>query len=144
MKAFIFAGCFFLLVACNKREITDRKEGSISLPPVENLTLQKLTDSTMKLTWNIPALPESIEQPVSVFILVKEIQPSLASFSPFSTTLDNAPTTFTYEVPDKPLEDPDAKRKYHITVKIKGTTVRKDPNYSGEVYSPGQTVAFDE
>jgi len=124
-----------VLNACNDREIIDRKDGD-SLPAVSNLALQQ--DGPMaRLTWAIPAaIPESIEQPVRVYIEVKEILNPTRAISVFNITLSNSPTEFVYEIPD-------VNKTYHLTVKLNGTTKNRDVNYSSNIYSLGQTVIFN-
>ncbi|SEL80624.1 protein of unknown function [Olivibacter domesticus] len=125
-----------LFYSCTDRDVLDRKEG-VSLPAVENLTLQQVDEKHVKLTWNIPnAIPEEMELPVKVFIEVKEVVNVTKTLPAFNTTLANAPTEFIYEVPDET-------KTYHLTVKLNGSTKVKDVNYSGNIYSLGQTVVLE-
>ncbi|QNL50577.1 DUF4945 domain-containing protein [Olivibacter sp. SDN3] len=120
--------------ACIDREMIDRKEGD-SLPTVNNLSVQQ-DGATVRLTWEIPVnIPESIEQPVSIYIDVQEILGPTRTTSVFNTTLANAPTEFVYEVPEE-------NKTYHLTVKLFGQTKERDPNYSSSIYSLGQTVVY--
>lgn len=128
---------FFTAISCKKEKITDRKQG-VSLPTVSNLALQKTADKEVKLTWNIPAaIPDQVQQPLSVFIEVNEIISVTKAVSVFSTTVANAPTTFVYQLSD-------ATKKYHFTVKLVGNTKTSDVNYSSVIYSLGQTVNYNE
>lgn len=139
MKAIIICiSSLFLLLfySCTDRDVLDKKEG-VSLPAVENLTLQQVDEKHVKLTWNIPnAIPEEMELPVKVFIEVKEVVNVTKTLPTFNTTLANAPTEFIYEIPD-------ATKTYHLTVKLNGSTKVKDVNYSGNIYSLGQTVVLE-
>ena len=132
--------CFLLLfiaASCKKEKITDRKQG-VSLPTVSNLALQKTADKEVKLTWGMPtAIPDQVQQPLSVFIEVNEIVSVTKAISVFSTTLTGASAQFVYELPD-------AAKKYHFTVKLVGNTKTSDVNYSSVIYSLGQTVSYNE
>lgn len=120
--------------ACMDREIIDHKEGD-SLPTVNNLSMQQ-DGATVRLTWGIPnGIPESIEQPISVYIEVQEILGPTRTIGVFNTTLANAPTEFVYEIPDE-------NKTYHLTVKLFGQTKERDPNYSSSIYSLGQTATY--
>lgn len=137
-KIINYAAALFLLgtiAACTDRDILESKPG-VSLPPVTGLSL--LADTPhVELSWEIPAgLPEEIQQPVDIYIEVNQLLSPTRAVRIFSTVLPDAPTSFTYQLPD-------ALKKYHLTVKVHGRTKTADPNYSGDIYSEGQTVAYE-
>ena len=121
--------------ACTDRDILESKAG-VRLPAVTGLALQA-TAQTVQLSWDLPSgLPAEIEQPVSVYIQVNEIINPARSLTVFSTILPDAPTSFSYEIPD-------GSKKYNFTVKLYGRTKMPDVNYhSGEIYSEGRTVSY--
>jgi hypothetical protein len=139
MKAtiiYISATFLLFLCSCTDRNVLDRKEG-VSLPAVENLTMQQVDEKHVKITWNIPsAIPAEMELPVRVFIEVKEIVNVTKTLPTFNTTLSNAPTEFVYEIPD-------GTKTYHLTVKLNGSTKTRDVNYSSNIYSLGQTIVLE-
>jgi|GEM_PF-351445 len=138
MKA-LYYHCLALLIClsgCTDRSIIDRKEG-VSLPTVSNLTLQQVDENHVRLNWEMPsAIPEEMQQPLNVYIDVEEILGPTRSVSVFNTILANAPTTYVYELPDP-------SKVYHLIVKVNGLTKNQDVNYSGNIYSLGQTVVYN-
>lgn len=136
-KIIHYAGVLLLVTvaACTDRDILESKPG-VSLPPVTGLSLSADTPY-VELSWKIPAgLPEEIQQPVDIYVEVNEILSPTRAVRIFSTVLPEAPTSFSYQLPD-------ALKKYHLTVKVHGRTKTADPNYSGEIYSEGQTVVYE-
>lgn len=120
---------------CTDRDEIDRKSG-VSLPPVEQLQLAATADGQVKLSWKIPSsMPEEIQQPVSVYIDIREVVSATQSVPAFSTTLPDAPTEFTVALPDPA-------KSYELTVKLMGYTDSTDPNHSNGMYSPGETVMY--
>jgi hypothetical protein len=130
--------CFlavFVISACNKKEAISDKVG-IRLSPVSNLALQELAEPEVKLTWTNPSdIPAEITQPIKIFIEVREILGVMQSITVLSTTLENAPTEFTYALPD-------VNKKYMFTVKANGTANIDDVRFSNNVFSLGQTVSY--
>ena len=139
MKKFIYIFCIPLLLlfsGCKKEPVVVQKDG-VSLPGVTSLVLEKMAGNAVKLTWAMPTnIPAEIVQPLSVYIEVNEITGPTKTVPVFSVTLPNAPTTADYEVPD-------ATKKYLVTVKVRGTSKTVDVNYSSNIYSLGQTVAYN-
>lgn len=139
MKNIIYT-CFLVLVtlsSCKQNELIDSKEG-ISLPQVENLSLQQTLDpKKVKVTWvNPSSVSSDIQQPLSVFIEVSEIMSVTKAITVYSVTLPNAPSEFVYEIPN-------VTKKYNLTVKVMGMRKTADPNYSNRIYSLGQTVSIN-
>ena len=134
---YIFSLSALFFTGCNDRDMLERKDG-VSLPAVEGLTMQRVDDKHVRLTWNIPDnIPNEIELPVNVFVEVKEIVNVTKTLPVFNTTLSNAPSEFIYEIPD-------IAKTYHITIKLNGSTKVKDVNYSSNIYSLGQTAVIAE
>jgi len=125
----------FIHQGCTDRDIIDVKEG-VALPVVTNLSLSAGADKNVTLTWGIPAaIPESIKQPLSVLIEVREVIGPMRTTTVLSTHLANAPTEFVYTLPDET-------KTYHFTVKLNGGLKVADPNYSSNIYSLGETVSY--
>lgn len=134
---YIFSLSALFFTGCNDRDMLERKHG-VSLPAVEGLTMQRVDDKHVRLTWNIPDnIPNEIELPVNVFVEVKEIVNVTKTLPVLNTTLSNAPSEFIYEIPD-------IAKTYHITIKLNGSTKVKDVNYSSNIYSLGQTAVIAE
>lgn len=132
---YIISLSVLFFTGCNDRDMLERKDG-VSLPAVEGLTMQRVDDKHVRLTWNIPDnIPNEIELPVNVFVEVKEIVNVTKTLPVFNTTLSNAPSEFIYEIPD-------IAKTYHITIKLNGSTKVKDVNYSSNIYSLGQTAVI--
>ncbi|MEH6308987.1 DUF4945 domain-containing protein [Olivibacter sp. CPCC 100613] len=132
---YIISLSMLFFTGCNDRDMLERKDG-VSLPAVEGLTMQRVDDKHVRLTWNIPDnIPNEIELPVNVFVEVKEIINVTKTLPVFNTTLSNAPSEFLYEIPD-------IAKTYHITIKLNGSTKVKDVNYSSNIYSLGQTAVI--
>lgn len=125
-----------VISACNKKDAIENKVG-IQLDPVSNLALQSLTAPEVKLTWTNPtSIPAEIQQPLKIYIEVREITGVMQSLPSLTTTLENAPTEFTYALPD-------VNKKYLFTVKVNGTANVTDERYSNNVFSLGQSVQYN-
>jgi len=139
MKKWIYICCLPLLLlfnGCKKEPVAQQKSG-VSLPVVSNLVLEKSGEKTAKISWSLPTnIPAEINQPLSVYIEVGEILGPTKMVTVFNTTLADAPTSFSYDVPN-PV------KKYLITVKVRGTTKTPDVNYSSNIFSLGQTVTYN-
>lgn len=121
--------------ACTKTSVADHKPG-VSLPPVTNLTLEKIDPGKARISWQMPGtIPEEIQQPVSVVVQLQEIISVMKSVTVSTVTLPDAPVTHTIDLP-KPAST------YHITVKLFGQTKNTDKNFSANIYSTGQTVEY--
>lgn len=132
---YIFGLCILLSGACTDRDVLDGKPG-VSLPRVNNLVLEETGEKSVLLRWEIPSsLPAEIVQPVNVFIQVSQIASPTSAVPVFSIMLPDAPSEFSYEVPE-------TGKTYHITVKLNGKTKNTDRNYSSDIYSEGQTVVY--
>ena len=132
-KIFVLLLLFF--GACTDRDIIESKDG-VSLPPVSNLALAKIGDSNVRVSWTIPPdIPQSINQPLNVYVEVKQIIGVTTTRTEYSATLPNAPSQFDYELPD-------TEKTYHITVKLQGGVKDPNPNYSATIYSLGKTVIY--
>ena len=138
MKKIYFLYITFLLgicAACSKSNDYGSKPG-VSLPPVTNLSLQKLDSGKVKLTWGIPhAIPDAMQQPLSVNIQVNQVINFMKVVNISTATLANAPTEYVFSLPD-------TTGSYHFTVKLTGFTKNVDVNYSSTIFSPGQTVIY--
>ena len=134
--AYICLLAVITISACNKKEAIENKVG-VSLPPVTNLAIEKLAEPDVKLTWTNPTgIPSEIAQPLKIFIEVKEVMGVMQSITILSTTLENAPTEFTYAIPD-------VNKKYLFTVKTNGTANFTDVRYSNNIFSLGQSVSYN-
>lgn len=119
--------------ACRKDDIADK--AGVSLPPVTNLALAAKDAGHVTLSWQIPtAIPAEIQQPLSVSVEVTQIVSAMKTISLSTELLPGAPVTYEYTLPDPAAT-------YHFTVKLVGNTKKVDVNYSGTVYSLGETVA---
>lgn len=131
--------CFLavlMISACNKKDAIENKVG-IRLDPVSNLALQELAEPEIKLTWTNPSnVPAEIQQPLKIYIEVREITGVMQSLPTLTTTLENAPTEFVYAVPD-------VNKKYLFTVKVNGTAAMTDVRYSNNIFSLGQSVSYN-
>lgn len=135
-KIFLVLFLICTIAACNKNDVINRKPG-VFLPPVSNLSLQKIGEKGVKIAWDIPSIPSEIEQPVSAIIQVVEKINNYKYGEPISIEVPKSPTEFSGQVPDPA-------KIYYIIVKLKGYTKVKDKNYSGEIYSLGQTVEYNK
>lgn len=128
----------FAVTSCNKKEGIEQKTG-ISLPPVSSLALQQMTPPEIKLTWTNPTnIPSEISE-LKIFIEVREVTTTMQSLTVLSITLDDAPTEFTYALPDP-------SKKYLFTVKTNGTAAVGDNSqgvYATNIYSTGQSVSLN-
>jgi hypothetical protein len=92
--------------------------------------------SQVKLSWQIPQqIPSEIERPLKVFLEVNKIIGPTKHISVFSHTIEEEATSFLFDIPTDPGE-------YHVVVKLNGTTVQKDKNYSQNIFSLGQTIVL--
>lgn len=136
MKSIVLSCLAVLLLttACNKKEDIQLKPG-VSLPTVQSLTLTKGAGNEFTLNWQMPSgIPAEIAQPLAVQIEIKELI-ELKTVVVGGATLADAPTTFTGTVPD-------AAKTYQVTVKLNGWLSERDPNYSSNIFSLGQTVTY--
>ncbi|WP_153799741.1 DUF4945 domain-containing protein [Foetidibacter luteolus] len=123
------------ITGCVKTNIS-AKQG-VSLPAVENLALQPVSETEVKLSWQMPkTIPAEINQPLNVLIEVKEQLNTGRTLPVFNTTLTGAPTEFLYTLPDKA-------KTYLLTVKLNGGVKEPDVNYSSNIISLGQTVQYN-
>jgi hypothetical protein len=140
MKQLLSISIAVLLVlgsACSKSNDDYTKPG-VSLPTVSDLTLVKAGGKKVKLSWKMPAsIPDEIQQPLSIYVEVIEVLSVMRTLPVSTETLPDAPTEHTLELPD-------AAKTYHITVKVFGVTKQTDPNYSSNIYSPGQTAEYTQ
>ncbi|MCT1530435.1 DUF4945 domain-containing protein [Sphingobacterium daejeonense] len=135
MKRYIIALIVMVIISACRKDEFDVKEG-VSLPTVENLKSEAVGTSQVKLSWQIPQqIPSEIERPLKVFLEVNKIIGPTKHISVFSHTIEEEATSFLFDIPTDPGE-------YHVVVKLNGTTVQKDKNYSQNIFSLGQTIVL--
>ena len=134
---YLYLLAILFVTACNKKDFITTKDG-VRLPPVTGLALEKVSDTLVKLSWTNPGgIPPEIQQPLRIFIEVREILGVTRAITVYSTILENAPTDFTYVLPD-------ITKKYDFTVKMNGTANVTAVNLATEIFSTGQTVSYNQ
>lgn len=129
-------GIFLLMTTACKKTMDDVTKPGVSLPAVTDLTLQQTDASHVKVSWKIPGnIPAAIQQPLSVYIEVNQVLTVMKTVNVATVTLPDAPLEYTFKLPDPALT-------YHFTVKLNGQTQKADNNYSGNIYSLGETVVY--
>ena len=132
MKKYLVLIVVIIISACKKADY-DIKE-KIILPTVRDLKFETVNLTQVKLTWAIPQqIPTEIQRPLKVFVEVNKITGPTKHITVFSQEIEGESTSFLFDVPEEPGE-------YHVVVKLNGNTIKKDKNYSQNIFSLGQTV----
>lgn len=136
-KFLLFAfGTLLLTAAACKKSVDDVTKPGVSLPAVTDLTLQQTDANNVKISWKIPGnIPVAIQQPLNIYIEVNQVLTVMKTVNVATATLPGAPLEYAFKLPD-PVQT------YHFTVKLYGQTQKTDNNYSGNIYSLGQTVIY--
>ncbi|WP_129714120.1 DUF4945 domain-containing protein [Pedobacter sp. SYP-B3415] len=136
MKKYLSICLLFLAFAACKKSDEYSKPG-VSLPAVNNLSLQKTQAQKITLGWTVPnAIPAEIEQPLSINIQVTEVISPTRTIVINEFTVPASPASFVYDIPN-------ATKTYRFIVKLFGRTRNKDVNYASSIYSLGQTVQYN-
>ena len=135
---FAFGTLLLMAAAACKKTMDDVTKPGVSLPAVTDLTLQQTDANNVKISWKIPGnIPAEIQQPLNVYIEVNQVLTVMKTVNVSTVTLPDAPLEYTFKLPDPA-------KTYHFTVKLNGQTQKTDKNYSGNIYSLGQTVTYQK